>query len=201
VKKVSRFVALGLVALILGSCATGVSKSFQFAPDSEKGLAMFGFTADRGRNLNVSFGKQNPDGTLALFSGESIEQWGGSDLRFYIVEFDPGTYVFRSVSELRGNTRFVSCLSDSTFSFNIEPGKLKYVGNIRYLARGAIGFEGNSNSDVIEAELANYPNIASKVETAALTKTSFPRGTDLFGIQKVCGGYNQKPDEARAPEG
>ncbi|MCK5746813.1 MAG: hypothetical protein KAH44_11390, partial [Oricola sp.] len=127
--------------MLVGACAsTGVSPSYQFAASNQNGLIVFGFSATGAQSVDFNIGRFNAEkGTVQLGTTggvKSITHKDGETLRFYVLDLEPGDYVFKSADVTASGYPttyvYVTCLADSTYRFEVEPGKLKYVGNLKY---------------------------------------------------------------------
>ena len=190
------------VLLSWGCANTGISTNYAFSTDSDVGLVVFGLRSPLANSVDLSLGRYNDDGTLQLgTTGGAIVVSGLAtpDTSFYLIEARPASYVFKSATFSGGyNTYTVLCLADGTYKFEVERGKLLYVGDLefqRFGGGGNIRFVGFSPDEAVSEFLADYPNVNVSPEQAELIETSFPQGRSLLGGKNVCGGYYQQPNE------
>ena len=145
---------------------------------------------------------------------------GPNARRYFIGAAEPGTY---AIQELRV-THWGACFNGGTKMFDVVPGTVTFVGridpnpSILAIVRGHLpryahqsdyyyvfdtprptltppdqlpGWEAG-----VKEHLAGLPAANAPLRAAELRDASFNPGRDVFGIQKLCGGYYAKPKGA-----
>lgn len=174
-------------------------------------LTVARYSPEEGRLLATSFGGWAP------VNSAEVDASG----RYWLVgRAEPGLYV---ISSLNHQSTWHACFNAGTRSFTVEPGQVLYVGRIdpvpalmtieSTLPSVSMNSEhlfamDQSISLTPAAKVADwqtsveafvrktYPNVTAPAEAAELGEATFNTGRDLFGVQRVCGGYYAPSDEA-----
>lgn len=138
---------------------------------------------------------------------------------YMVLEMKPGTYAFHGFSR---QDYWALCFNGGSLSFNVQPGEVVYLGEMdvamhaEELQRLAItsGRVSTTGSNPVhffdtvtppavavdEAGLAGaaamvkarMPKTTVAPKAATYAPARFGTGNDLFGLQRICGGYYQK---------
>lgn len=151
---------------------------------------------------------------------------GQTEWLINVRKLKPGTYVFRDVTQQR---TWGICYHAASYQFRLEPGQVLFLGEfdgrreIAELQRRAVA----SGQTVSDGRLYHYfddvppppidpgserslqqardyvasalPQVTSPVERAKLEPATFGTGSDLFGTERICGGWHKKKGKAPAP--
>lgn len=144
---------------------------------------------------------------------------GQSEWLIVVRKLKPGTYVFRDVTQQR---TWGVCYHAASYQFTLEPGQILYLGEfdgrreVAQVQRRAV--EGGQtvstgkiyhyfedvpppplrpNDEVGLKQAREYvakalPGVTSPVERASMAPATFGTGSDLFGTQRLCGGWHKK---------
>jgi hypothetical protein len=162
-----------------------------------------------------------PYGGLAVFAARPKEFVDGH----LVLNVKPGTYVFKDFSM---QDRWSLCFNGGTRSFTVKPGEILYLGALDargHMAElqtktamsgqtvirghGFVSFFDGVTPLVTppdQAELAaaaawvatHMPKSKAPVTAPTYNEARFGTGNDLFGLQRICGGYHTKSPKPRA---
>lgn len=199
-----RFILVVLTSFLF-SCATSViDKTASFSADSKNGLAIIG--VESGSNIRFMLAKFDSDKKIiraGTFGGHETLRHPGGDLRYFVLNIDPGTYVFKSYDynywDSSGRNNLVNiCLSKGTYMFPVKAGEIIYLGDLYINALGRAPLYSPGNTDEAKIALSEYPNIQGEISRTEMEKTEFLNGRDAFGMDTVCGGYYWKDKTANS---
>ena len=164
-----------------------------FTGQDPDGLILVGLrskTAFRGARRNwLEFAKYNPSTTgLANpgSTGPTVDITDvGMEWKYFLLKVPPAHYVIRSLHR----RKLVHCLDKGTLAFEVEPGKITYIGDIE-LRRSGIGFAGMEVERAHKAVLEN-PDIKAVLKPALdIKRTRFSAGGDAAGAKSACSGIS-----------
>jgi hypothetical protein len=213
-----RFACAVISALTLAACAS-VPDDVAIGPSSPRGLIVIAVAAPSSGpplpdfSLTISrFSEEEGrlDGGWARVNNAERDAEG----RYWLVaQAEPGLYV---ISNLSHQSTWHACFNAGTRAFEVEPGQVSFVGAINPLpALQAIALTlpsvsmNGENLFAMDQELAffdlggvssweaplerfvraRFPNVTAPITAVANRPVSFNTGRDLFGLQRVCGGY------------
>lgn len=115
-----------------GACAKlNVGSGYRPDPASGKGLAVFSFTAnDRVSNFYLQYhamGGGKPRGDITLWTVQDPLDWRDPRGRLVVIELPAGEYELYNVA---GMGLQFSASEPFSAPFTIEPGRVKYLGNV-----------------------------------------------------------------------
>lgn len=138
---------------------------------------------------------------------------------YLVIDLKPGTYAFRDLSR---QDFWALCFNDASLQFTVRPGEVVYLGEldvVKHVAElqrlatetGQLStrgqpvhfFDGVSPPAFAPVDAAGLAAAAAMVRlrmpgttvspsAVRFTPARFGTGSDLFGLQRICGGYHQK---------
>lgn len=225
-----RAFAAVLLAATLCACAS-VPQNLTLDPSSNRGLIVVEASPTRSGlelpefSLNIA---RYSDAENRL-DANSFGGWAGvnnavrgPDGRYWIVaQADPGRYV---ITGLTHQNYWVACFNAQTRAFNVEPGKIVFLGRLDplpALATMAMTLPSMTDTYVfamdqrisivdadeipdwqsaVETHVRNaFPNVTAPVIGADSDQVSFNTGWDMTRTSRVCGGYYAPATDQAAP--
>lgn len=159
-----------------GACAKlNVGSGYRADAASGKGLAVFSFTAnDRVSNFYLQYhamGGGKPRGDITLWTVQDPLDWRDPRGRLVVIELPAGEYELYSVAGMG-----LQFLATEPFSapFTIEPGRVKYLGNVHVviastLTSFALAVNDRSELD-LRTFLERYPRLSADDVDVAVTR-------------------------------
>jgi hypothetical protein len=166
-----KILPLCLSLLFLSACAGGASINTELTPNSPYGLVVLGIKANPndtwGSDINFTpydVASKNlirtPDRKQITFTAQRIR----SDDEYYVMKFNPGTYILSSTKYLDDRPQEGSSLiqhKNDTIMFTVEPGKSIYIGDLS-VDRARIE-HADRNLEAARKKLARYPDVRGEL--------------------------------------
>jgi len=185
---------LVLFLLLPGAASgEGTSNDPVFNKQDPDGLILVGLRTDSSfrsaRGSWLEFARYNPETTGLsdpASSGPKLEITEvEKDWKYFLLKVPPAHYVIRSVQ----SRQLVHCLDQGTLAFEVEPGKITYIGDIE-LKRSGISFSGMEVQRALKASL-EHPGIKGELKPALdIKRTRFSAGGDAAGAKAACVGLH-----------
>lgn len=143
-----------------------------------------------------------------------------ADGRYWLVgQAEPGEYV---ISDLSHQSLWHACFNAGTRAFTVAPGQVVFLGaldpvpalqvmaltlpsvsmnsehlfamdqEVDFIPPGSVT---NWQAPVEAFVRTNFPNVTAPITTVESRPVTFNTGRDLFGLQRVCGGYYAPANE------
>lgn len=192
-------IVTGLFAIFLAGCSDRIytaSKDITLSKDSETAVIVIGLRKNAGNPGNVSMTWRKIDQAKGYFSttfgpGMKISRFNSSLLpnegfaldktRYFVKEIDAGQHALHFYAVSIPNIYYRTNVTPNTYAFNVEGGKVTYVGDfiietpiytstsngkeqsVAAYRESKIRFEGHNKSDVEAFLKSEYKNLPSAV--------------------------------------